>query len=1006
MTDNRLNIDMIKDKLDIVDVIGQTVNLTNDGNGQYTGAAQAGSKSGKSLNVDRNQQVFNDWAGDAKGDVLNWIACVENLDINTNFPEVIKKAAEMAGVVIDNSNINFDTEANSVFTTTTAVTEHYHNCLTDEHRKHINDKWGITDETMDRLHIGFAPVDENLCAVFDGLFHKEDLLKTGFLIKTRDGIKSFYQGRIIFPYWKGGKVVYSIARQTEWTPENEFEKSKYKKQLTKKDNRQYISDLISNEHFYGIDSIRGKDYCIITEGVTDCIMTMQAGEPCISPVTVRFKKNEIERAASLVDGMKHVIICNDNDDAGREGATDTADFLDNNGTNVRIIELPDIDNVDKIDLAEYLKRHDADEFKTLIKNSKPLIVTRLENTYVSNEPLDNIPIATEFIKIRLNGNGTSYKTAFIENHIKKHFGFSSKIITELISEMKADAKEKTKQDKIDLEYKKPEEETDSVPDDIKEEARKIIYTGDPVKKIIDTHAKIHVGDEPMARALLVSIGIQSVLNSDGIHPKVSGDSGKGKTHCCKAMMHLIPDKYKFNTTLSDRAIYYMDIPEGAIVFSDDVDLSETLEGIIKRSTSNFQEGDNYTTLDKNLDVKELYIPPRISWWLTSVDDDQSIQLLNRQFGGGIDETEKQDESVFEFQRDKLKTGVAGLPENKDVEICRCIIDDIKQQLYTVVVPFADDIDWIDTSNRRNFLIFADILRAFTVLRHRQRYKTENNELISNIDDFNDAKELYVGRAKNQGAKLTDIELRFCNLLNSTGELDYDQLQRSMGVSKGRISQIINGKGSGDSGLINKVPGLVIEKQSVKTDDETTVQKNVCSLHNFNPFDNFEQVVTLKEGAEEAYLRVYPAFTLNLPSKNTTELPLFTILPKYILYTHNVKGNGDIGAVVENNNVCVGNGKQGKSVNTPQSIAKQQGKQGSKLDGKDQIYPENTPNIPKTAQLQLMRDIQNFKKSTYSMTDVVDPEQFTYEFVQIYPHLKNEATRVKSHVEQLNKQGWK
>ena len=996
MTDNRLNIDMIKDKLDIVDVIGQTVNLTNDGNGQYTGAAQAGSKSGKSLNVDRNQQVFNDWAGDAKGDVLNWIAYVENLDINTNFPEVIKKAAEMSGVVIDNSNINFDTEANSVFTTTTAVAEHYHNCLTDEHRKHINDKWGITDETIDRLHIGFAPVDDNLCAVFDGLFHKEDLLKTGFLIKTRDGIKSFYQGRIIFPYWKGGKVVYSIARQTEWTPENEFEKSKYKKQLTKKENRQYISDLISNEHFYGIDSIRGKDYCIITEGVTDCIMTMQSGEPCISPVTVRFKKNEIEKAASLVDGMRHVIICNDNDDAGREGATDTADFLDNKGTNVRIIELPNIDNVDKIDLAEYLKIHDANEFKNLIKNSKPLIVTRLENTYVSNEPLDNIPTATEFIKSRLNGNGTSYKTAFIENHIKKHFGFSSKIISELISEMKADVKEKANKEKYDIKEKQPDEPKSTIPEDIVEAAREIIYTGDPVKKLIETHATLHVGDEPLARALLVSIGIQSVLNSDGIHPKVSGDSGKGKTHCCKAMMHLLPEKYKFNTTLSDRAIYYMDIPEGAVVFSDDIDLSETLEGIIKRSTSNFQEGDNYTTLDKNLDVKELYIPPRISWWLTSVDDDQSIQLLNRQFGGGVDESEKQDDEVFKFQKEKLRTGRAGLPENRDVEICRCILDDIKKQLYTVVVPYADDIDWIDRGNRRNFLIFGDIVCAFAILRHRQRYRTENNELIANIDDYNDAKELYIGRAKNQGTKLTDVELHFCNLLNGAGELDYSQLQRAMGVSQGRISQIINGKGKGDSGLVNKVPGLIVEKQSVKTDDDTTVQKNVCTLHNFNPFDNFETIVTLKEGAEETFLLNYPAITPTLPDKNITPLHDITYITKYILYTQEI--NGKQVSASQNNNVTAISEKQGNKVITPQPITKDEVISGSNTGSK-------LPNIPETAQKQLIKHLTDFKRANYSMTSVVDSADFTYEFVQVNPAWKSEATRVKNHVEQLNKQGW-
>lgn len=1004
MKADRSNIDSIKDKLDIVDVISETINLEHIHGDIYKGATGP-SQSGQSLNVDRGTQVFIDWANEGnKGDVFSWIAYVKNLDIVSDFTAILNIAAEKAGVTLEKSNIKFDVKSNNVFTITTAITEHYHNCLSNEHRKHITDTWGITDETINRLHIGFAPVDENIIQVFDGLFHKDELLKSGFLLKTRDGIKSFYQGRIVFPYWKNGKVVYSIARSTGWTPDNEFETGrKYKKQLTKKDNRQYVSDIISNEYFYGEDSIRKKNHCIITEGVTDCIMAIQAGVPCISPVTTRFKNNELDKVVSLVKGMKHVIICNDNDPAGKKGAIDTADYLDKNGVVVRMIELPNTGNKDKVDLAEYLKNNGSDKIEHLVKNSVPLVVARLNNIQASDEPLDNILTATQFIEDNLNGDGISYKTTFIEKHIKDHFKFSSKIISELISETKKKDKEQLKKSEfeiIELDIKE-----DPVPEDIKKEARKIIYTGDPVKKLIDTHATLHVGDEPLARALLVSIGIQSVLNSDGIHPKVSGDSGKGKTHCCKAMMHLLPEKYKFNTTLSDRAIYYMDIPEGAVVFSDDIDLSETLEGIIKRSTSNFQEGDTYTTLDKNLDVKELYIPPRISWWLTSVDDDQSIQLLNRQFGGGIDESENQDGDVFDFQKDNLKTGAVGLPINKDIEICRCIIDDIKQQLYTVVVPYADDISWINKSNRRNFLIFADILRAFTVLRHRQRYRTENNELIANIDDFNDAKELYVGRAKNQGTKLTDVELRFCNLLNGSAEMDYNHLQRALGVSQGRISQIINGKGKGDSGLINKVPGLIIEKQNVKTHDDTTVQKNVCSLHDFDPFDNFETVVTLKEGAEDAFLLHYPHITPVLPDKNISPLHDITYITKYILYTQEI--NGNMGSVVKNKSLCVESDKQGNKVISPQPISKHGSNGGSNGGG---TLPEDQVNatiLPKTAQKQLVKDLITFKKANYSMTGIVDIDNFTYDFCKLYDKVwKQHATVVKSHVQHLNERSWK
>jgi hypothetical protein len=84
---------------------------------------------------------------------------------------------------------------------------------------------------------------------------------------------------------------------------------------------------------------------------------------------------------------------------------------------------------------------------------------------------------------------------------------------------------------------------------------------------------MHIGDVNLARSLLVSIGIQSVLNSEGIHPKVNGESGKGNTHCCKAMAHLLPEEYPIETTLSDKAIYYMNLRPGSVVFSDDVNLS-------------------------------------------------------------------------------------------------------------------------------------------------------------------------------------------------------------------------------------------------------------------------------------------------------------------------------------------------------------------------------------------------------------------------------------------------
>jgi primase-polymerase (primpol)-like protein len=396
-----------------------------------------------------------------------------------------------------------------------------------------------------------------------------------------------------------------------------------------------------------------------------------------------------------------------------------------------------------------------------------------------------------------------------------------------------------------------DEETDPL---IKEAADRISNQEDPVQFILDTHQSLHVGDIELAKALLVSIGVQSVLNSDGIQPKVSGDSGKGKTHCCKAMAHLVPPKWVFETSLSDKAIFYMKgLKEGCIVFCDDADLSDTLEGVIKRATSNFQTGTTYTTLDIKRREETKRIPARISWWLTSVDDDQSLQLLNRQFGGGVDESENQDQRVMEYQLQLAACGEVGLPLNDHVLICREIIHRIKTETHIVKIPFAKDITWRDTRNRRNLPIFLDIIKSYAVLRNRQRQKDADGALIADIQDFNDAKALYTGRAENQGLKLTELEMRLCIVLAGRGEATREEIAKALGKSVGRISHLIYGKDRNkDAGLLHKVGGFYVEKRTVENSAGHKTQKTYLKLDGFDALGMFDSVVSLAADVTHRY----------------------------------------------------------------------------------------------------------------------------------------------------------
>lgn len=66
------------------------------------------------------------------------------------------------------------------------------------------------------------------------------------------------------------------------------------------------------------------------------------GFAAVSPVTTRFKHDEIEKLYQLTRNAKSIYLINDNEEnkAGYEGAVDTAKYLTGKGKNRFLVELP------------------------------------------------------------------------------------------------------------------------------------------------------------------------------------------------------------------------------------------------------------------------------------------------------------------------------------------------------------------------------------------------------------------------------------------------------------------------------------------------------------------------------------------------------------------------------------------------------------------------------------------------------------------------------------------
>lgn len=361
---------------------------------------------------------------------------------------------------------------------------------------------------------------------------------------------------------------------------------------------------------------------------------------------------------------------------------------------------------------------------------------------------------------------------------------------------------------------------------IKAAATELIKYGDPVDYIIKVYNRLHVGDTAIGKVLLLSIACQSVLNSEGIQPKLSGSSGKGKTHAAKAMLHLIPDVgYKIEGSLSAKSLFYqLDLKAGTVVFSDDVRINDDLEDTLKRSMTNFQQKTTHMTVIKGK-PKTLEIPERIAWWLTSVENPFGDELLNRLFGLDVDDSVDQDSAVTKQQLNQAKYGDVAFPEDEnDIRICRAIIHTVKGKLFKVYIPYAERIVWNGSSDRRNLPRFLDLIRAFAAMRFMQRHEFLDNEILADIKDYEDAKALYEQGKTGLTTKLTEAELRLVKYMVGKEPHSVNDIIKDFMKPNGKpytpeaIRKMLEGK-KGGKGLVDKVPGMLVHGSGGKGDEK-------------------------------------------------------------------------------------------------------------------------------------------------------------------------------------------
>ena len=352
-------IDEIKSRLDIAEVIGDYVKLVRKGT-RYWGCCPFHSEKTPSFTVSPEKQSFHCFGCGKGGDVFSFVQEMEHLD----FRETLERLAERAGVKLQPRSGNFaDTKIkkNILADAQEFFRKSYDTPGANAARAYL-DRRNISYETAAAFGIGWAPDSWNsLSSILLTKGYKEkELIDSGLVSQGNKGIYDRFRGRIMFPIYNvtdkligfGGRAIAGEDAKYLNSPESE---------IFNKRNNLYLLNKAKIE-------MHRANAAILVEGYMDAIRCHLCG---FSNAVASLGTALTEQQAVLIKRMADMCyICYDSDGAGQEAALRGMYILQKHGISVKVVKLEGGKDPDEI-----LQLEDgADYFRKALEEALPLPV--------------------------------------------------------------------------------------------------------------------------------------------------------------------------------------------------------------------------------------------------------------------------------------------------------------------------------------------------------------------------------------------------------------------------------------------------------------------------------------------------------------------------------------------------------------------------------------------------------------------------------------------------------
>ena len=326
----------IKDRLDIVQIIGEYIPLKKAGANWKANCPFHNEKS-PSFMVNAEKQFWHCFGCSKGGDVFSFLQEMEGMD----FPEALKILADRAGVKIDTfaSEVN-KSQKNRILEINNKAAYFFHHFLLEMPasggaRDYLKRR-ELKQETIEEWKVGFIPEQWDLLTQY--LLKKgnsiDDLLASGLTIKKDGGgVYDRFRGRIMFPLWDmHGNIVGFTGRVLV---ETEKSGGKY---VNTPQTLVYDKSRILYGLNFAKTEIKSKDFTVLVEGQMDVVACHQAGMKNVvasSGTALTFEQIKLLKRYS-----NNIAIAFDADAAGQNAAKRGIDLALEQGMNIKIIQIP------------------------------------------------------------------------------------------------------------------------------------------------------------------------------------------------------------------------------------------------------------------------------------------------------------------------------------------------------------------------------------------------------------------------------------------------------------------------------------------------------------------------------------------------------------------------------------------------------------------------------------------------------------------------------------------